>query len=108
MLNILRLALMKHLSTKETPEELQEAYQAFKNEESKATQALKQYGEMLFSHAVDRDGELMSFEASELVGIALTLKQITNLLQLAQYGREVTDLALDKIAYNGIIAKGGK
>lgn len=108
MLNILRLALIKHLSEEDTPEKLQEAYQSFKDEESNITQALKQYSEMLFCHATDRDCELASFDASDLVGIALTLKQITNLLQLAQYGREVTDLTLNKIAYNGIIAKGGK
>ena len=98
MRNIIRTALREHLDQyADNHEKLNELYQAFKDSEESTVEALTLYADLVFSYGVDEDSTLSQINAQTVIGIGLTLKSLCDNLNLSQYGREYTSIALDSV-----------
>ena len=98
MRNIIHTALREHLDQyADNHEKLNELYQAFKDSEESTVEALTLYADLVFSYGVDEDSTLSQINAQTVIGIGLTLKSLCDNLNLSQYGREYTSIALDSV-----------
>ncbi len=98
MRSILQTALREHLEQyTSNRERLNELYQKFKDHEESATEAIELYADLIFNYGIDEDSQLSKINAHTVIGMGITLKSLTNDLNLAQYGREYTNNALDQL-----------
>ena len=102
MHNIIQIALRQHLSQYENNQEkLNEYYQAFKDSEESTVEALAHYADLVFDYGVDQDSSITQIDATIVMGIGMVLKNLANDLSLAQYGREYTNTAIDRLIQGG-------
>ena len=102
MRNIIQTALREHLDQYAgNHEKLNELYQAFKDSEESTTEAITLYADLVFDYGVDKDSTLSKINANTVIGIGLMLKSLANDLNLAQYRREYSDIALDRLTQGG-------